>query len=289
MPCRGGADELLEANRRILQQLWPDCRGERVFESEIRDPWPCTPPLRSGPASFAVRWRSGPGADLQRLHRSLHVDRGWRRTRLRRGRALDRPRRRADPLSGDPRRRQRDWTGGAGVARFPRAASPTPVGRRGLARLVQLSRAPPRNRRRAFELAQMRLKRASPPMVQPVDRVLGLAEPLGDLARCEPYDVSKHDDGALVLGQRGERLADDVHVVGPRPVDTVVRAAGFHRRRRQPTPEMVERRVVGEARRPGSERHPTLLVLRQGLVMSFANTSWVMSSASCSSLTMLAT
>lgn len=35
MPCRGGVHELLEANRRMLEQLEPH-RGERVFESEIQ-------------------------------------------------------------------------------------------------------------------------------------------------------------------------------------------------------------------------------------------------------------
>jgi glucose-1-phosphate thymidylyltransferase len=38
MPCRGGADELLEANRRMLERLVPDRRGERVFDSEIQGP-----------------------------------------------------------------------------------------------------------------------------------------------------------------------------------------------------------------------------------------------------------
>ena len=36
LPCRGGADELLEANRRMLEQLSPDAHGERVFDSEIQ-------------------------------------------------------------------------------------------------------------------------------------------------------------------------------------------------------------------------------------------------------------
>jgi glucose-1-phosphate thymidylyltransferase len=36
MPCRGGADELLEANRRMLDQLVPQHCGERVFDSEIQ-------------------------------------------------------------------------------------------------------------------------------------------------------------------------------------------------------------------------------------------------------------
>jgi glucose-1-phosphate thymidylyltransferase len=35
MPCRGGADELLEANRQMLANVTPE-RGERVFESRIQ-------------------------------------------------------------------------------------------------------------------------------------------------------------------------------------------------------------------------------------------------------------
>jgi glucose-1-phosphate thymidylyltransferase len=38
MPCRGGADQLLEANRRMLEQLRPGYRGERVFGSRIQGP-----------------------------------------------------------------------------------------------------------------------------------------------------------------------------------------------------------------------------------------------------------
>jgi glucose-1-phosphate thymidylyltransferase len=34
----GGTEALLEANRRMLEQLSPDRRGERVFESEIQGP-----------------------------------------------------------------------------------------------------------------------------------------------------------------------------------------------------------------------------------------------------------
>jgi glucose-1-phosphate thymidylyltransferase len=36
MPCRGGADDLLEANRRMLELLTRDAHGERVFDSEIQ-------------------------------------------------------------------------------------------------------------------------------------------------------------------------------------------------------------------------------------------------------------
>jgi len=36
MPCRHGADELLAANRRMLERLEPRHRGERVFDSDIQ-------------------------------------------------------------------------------------------------------------------------------------------------------------------------------------------------------------------------------------------------------------
>ena len=38
MPCRGGAEQLLEANRRMLEQLRPAHYGERVFGSQIQGP-----------------------------------------------------------------------------------------------------------------------------------------------------------------------------------------------------------------------------------------------------------
>jgi glucose-1-phosphate thymidylyltransferase len=38
MPCRGGADALLEANRRMLEQLGADQRGELIFDSELQGP-----------------------------------------------------------------------------------------------------------------------------------------------------------------------------------------------------------------------------------------------------------
>jgi glucose-1-phosphate thymidylyltransferase len=38
MPCRGGADELLEGNRRMLERLGPGHHGERIFESRLQGP-----------------------------------------------------------------------------------------------------------------------------------------------------------------------------------------------------------------------------------------------------------
>jgi glucose-1-phosphate thymidylyltransferase len=38
MPCRGGADELLEGNRRMLERLTAGRRGERIFDSKLQGP-----------------------------------------------------------------------------------------------------------------------------------------------------------------------------------------------------------------------------------------------------------
>ena len=38
IPARGGADELLEGNRRMLEQLAHDHQGERIFDSKIQGP-----------------------------------------------------------------------------------------------------------------------------------------------------------------------------------------------------------------------------------------------------------
>ena len=80
MPCRGGAEELLEANRRMLDQLSPDCRGERVFESEIQGTVALHPsaevrasvvrgPVAIGPGARIANAYIGPytsiGADVQ--------------------------------------------------------------------------------------------------------------------------------------------------------------------------------------------------------------------------------
>ena len=50
IPCRGGAEELLEGNRRMLEQLAPDHHGERVSTPRSRDRSPSTRRPRSGPA-----------------------------------------------------------------------------------------------------------------------------------------------------------------------------------------------------------------------------------------------
>ena len=64
LPCRGGAEQLLEANRRMLEQLRPAHRGERVFGSQIQGPVALHPSAEvrnsiiRGPAAI------GPGARI---------------------------------------------------------------------------------------------------------------------------------------------------------------------------------------------------------------------------------
>ena len=148
-PDRGARGRRLHAvpgrGRRAARGEPPDARAAlarrpRGTRLRLRDPGARGPaPLRRGQGQRGSRpGGDRPGReDLQRLHRPVHIDRGRCRARLRRDRALDRPRGRAGALSGGPRRGQRDRSRCARVARFPDAASPTPVGRRGLARLVQ--------------------------------------------------------------------------------------------------------------------------------------------------------
>ncbi len=87
-------------------------------------------------------------------------------------------------------------------------------------------------------LPELLLDRAAAAVMKAVDRVLGAAEPLGDLAGGEAHEVTQHDDGALILGQRRERLADDVHVArrargrcAPRGSRTSSTGVGSRRRR----------------------------------------------------------
>jgi glucose-1-phosphate thymidylyltransferase len=64
LPCRGGAEQLLEANRRMLEQLRPGPHGERVFGSQIQGPVALHPSadvrnsIIRGPAAI------GPGARI---------------------------------------------------------------------------------------------------------------------------------------------------------------------------------------------------------------------------------
>jgi glucose-1-phosphate thymidylyltransferase len=64
MPCRGGADELLEANRRMLEQLLPDHHGERVFESEIQGPVAVHPSAEIQASVVRGPVAIGPGARI---------------------------------------------------------------------------------------------------------------------------------------------------------------------------------------------------------------------------------
>jgi glucose-1-phosphate thymidylyltransferase len=68
MPCRGGAEELLEANRRMLEQLSPDRRGERVFESEIQGPVALHPSAEIRASVVRGPVAIGPGARISNAY-----------------------------------------------------------------------------------------------------------------------------------------------------------------------------------------------------------------------------
>ena len=221
MPCRGGADELLEANRRMLEQLSPDSHGERVFDSEIQGPVALHPsaevrasvvrgPVAIGPGARISNAYIGPytsiGAgvelDCVEIEHSIVLD--GAQIRYLEARV-------EGSVIGPGARVMRDF-------RMPRALRLS-VGEGSHVSFSWLGRAPARGRRRALELAQVRLERPAPAMVQPVDRVLRLPESLRDLAGREPDHVAEHDDRALVLGQRSKRLPDHLGVVRGRPVE----------------------------------------------------------------------
>jgi glucose-1-phosphate thymidylyltransferase len=68
MPCRGGADELLEANRRMLELLSPDCHGERVFDSEIQGPVALHPSAEVRASVIRGPVAIGPGARISNAY-----------------------------------------------------------------------------------------------------------------------------------------------------------------------------------------------------------------------------
>ena len=68
MPCRGGADELLEANRRMLELLSPDAHGERVFDSEIQGPVALHPSAEVRASVVRGPVAIGPGARISNAY-----------------------------------------------------------------------------------------------------------------------------------------------------------------------------------------------------------------------------
>ena len=68
MPCRGGADELLEANRRMLELVSPDHQGERVFESEIQGPVALHPSAEVRASVVRGPVAIGPGARISNAY-----------------------------------------------------------------------------------------------------------------------------------------------------------------------------------------------------------------------------
>lgn len=68
MPCRGGADDLLEANRRMLELLSPDDHGERVFDSEIQGPVALHPSAEVRASVVRGPVAIGPGARISNAY-----------------------------------------------------------------------------------------------------------------------------------------------------------------------------------------------------------------------------
>jgi len=66
MPCRGGTEELLEANRRMLERLAPvsHIQSERVFESEIQGPVALHPSAEVRSSVVRGPVAIGPGARI---------------------------------------------------------------------------------------------------------------------------------------------------------------------------------------------------------------------------------
>jgi glucose-1-phosphate thymidylyltransferase len=62
MPCRGGTEQLLEANRRMLEQMRPGHRSERVFGSQVQGPVALHPTAEVRDSIIRGPVAIGPGA-----------------------------------------------------------------------------------------------------------------------------------------------------------------------------------------------------------------------------------
>src|SRR4051794_23363555 len=121
-------------------------------------------------------------------------------------------------------------------------------------------------------LDQLRLQGAPAAVMQPVDRGLGPAEPVGDLARREAHDVAQDDDVALLVGQGGQRGAQLAGAVAVGVVGALVGAVDLRGGDRAARAQVVDRGVVGEPQGPAGGRHGPGLgflggrgLLREGL------------------------
>ena len=86
---------------------------------------------------------------------------------------------------------------------------------------------------------QLALKCTPTAVVEPVNRALGAAHAVGDLARGKTHDVSQDDDLALVLGQRGQRGTNRQPPVHVRRA-CVVRIENFLTRRAATAAQVVD-------------------------------------------------
>ena len=112
----------------------------------------------------------------------------------------------------------------------------------------------------ASSSTQRGLERAAAAVVEAVDRALGLAEAIRDLARGEPRDVAQHEHLALLLGEPAQRLAQALRALEAGLVVALVARADLLDRDLPAGAHVVEREVARHGGDPGGERHVALLV-----------------------------
>src|ERR1700733_2568751 len=115
-------------------------------------------------------------------------------------------------------------------------------------------------RRRGLERDQLALQGAPPTMVQAVDRGFAASQAVGDLTWAQSDQVAQDDDLALFMGQRGQGLADGVHLVDVRLVARADIRQRLDRRGSFP-PQGMDPRVPREPQKPREERDATIVVL----------------------------
>ncbi len=115
---------------------------------------------------------------------------------------------------------------------------------------------------RALHVAESGTQSAASAVVQPVNGRFGAAEAAGDLAGAEPDEVTEHDDLALLVGQRGERVAQYQRaVMGRLALVAHFGLTDVLARDRPALAHVVESDVARDAQDPRGEGHLPLLVL----------------------------
>ena len=87
------------------------------------------------------------------------------------------------------------------------------------------------------------------------------AQAIGDLARSQADHVTQDDDFALLLGQRGQRLAHRVHLTDVRIGVRTGLGKGFDRGEAPVGPQVIDGDVPGHPQQPSEERDAAIVVL----------------------------